>query len=425
MTSNEKITAPNWDVFDIENKGKSQKLQLSKYEEAEIQRFSPSSFNAFRQNRITWALRYYFKKKSRYPMFGAYRGNSIETQIQQYLSNDKPKDISEYVQDAIEYYHHSIILNLFGKGMYEHTARGFSTDSLAVMLKGIDKERFPNVVETILVTHNKLNSHVELPEFTDPTNEDYGKYLRKLQKEYALIIQGVTEGIKYFSQFKGQELKIQQHIEVMAYNLVIPTISYSDFESPEIIYELKTVSPQKFPKEFGKIPLGHKTQAAFNTKYRKKPTKLVYVSTVSEKAMADYEKDSFILDCDSQGMSADAIFKAYVSPTGGKTTKAYVEKVIQESLKPNFMKPVKPEPIRVFDFTLEHANRFDKINHMDAQAINTIFENCRKSHFDEDFKSACWGNPEEMMVDKDQKRQIEEIWGIELSEENLEGEDNA
>ena len=92
------------------------KLQLSKYEEAEIQRFSPSSFNAFRQNRITWALRYVFKKKSRYPMLGAYRGNAIEKQIQQFLSATNEKPITEYVQDAIEYYHHSIILNLFGGG---------------------------------------------------------------------------------------------------------------------------------------------------------------------------------------------------------------------------------------------------------------------------------------------------------------------
>jgi hypothetical protein len=400
----------------------SNKLQLSKYEEAEIQRFSPSSFNAFRQNRITWALRYVFKKKSSYPMLGAYRGNAIERQIQQFLSNTNEKPITEYVQDAIEYYHHSIIINLFSEGMYEHTARGFSTDALGKLLRGIDKEKFPSVIESILVTHNKLNSHIELPAFTNPQDEDYGKYLRKLQKEYALIIQGVTEGIKYFAQFKGQEIKMQQRLEVMAYDLVIPTVSYSDFETPDVIYELKTVMPQKFPKEFNKIQLGHKTQAAFNSKYRKKPTKLVYVSLVSESVMDKYHKDSFIFESAKLGMSSEAIFKAYISPSGGKTTKAYVEKTITEFSSPDFKGLEKPEPIRVFDFSLQHAERFDKINRMDALAINTLFENCRKSHFEDDLKAACWGNPAEMMVDKDQKKQIEEIWGIDLDEEVLEGE---
>jgi hypothetical protein len=85
----------------------------------------------------------------------------------------------------------------------------------------------------------------------------------------------------------------------------------------------------------------------------------------------------------------------------------------------------KPDPIRVFDFTLAHASTFDKINYRDAQAINTIFENCRESNLEEDLKNACWGNPEEMMVDKDQKKQIEEIWGIDLSEDLLGEEDDA
>lgn len=407
-------------IHEVENFAeisKAQKLQLSKYESVEIERFSPSSFNSFRKNRITWALRYIFKFKSRYPMTAAYRGNAIEKQIQQFLSNDTtPLSVEDHVQNAIEFYHHCIISNLFQQGLYEVTAKGFKVESLATLLKGINKDKFPSVIESICATHNILNSHIELPQFTNSKDEDYGKYIRKLQKEYLLIEQGVREGIKYFSQFKGQEIKMQQRLEVQAYNLVIPTISFSDFETKEFIYELKTVSPQKFPEKLDKVSLGHKTQAAFNSKYRKKPTKLVYISSVSDKAMNDFHKEYFICQSAANGMNAEQIFKSYISPTGGKTTKAYVEKYLASMQEKEFEKPVEPTPIRIFDFSIEQAEKYDKVNYMDAHGINAIFEKANKNSFDSDIKNLCWSDPEEMMVDKDQKKAIEKIWGIELNE---------
>lgn len=413
------------DIEEAAKEGKKQRLQLSKFESVELERFSPSSFNSFRRNRMTWALRYIFKFHSRYPMFSAYRGNVIEKQIQNYISIASEKmTIQDYVQEAVEMYHHMIVLNLFQKGLYEQTARGFNTESLGVMLKGIDKERFPKVIETILVTHNKLNAHVSLPAFTNPEDEDFGKYLRKLEKEYALIFQGVTEGIKYFSFLRDKKYAFQRRLEVQAYNLVIPTISYSDFEDDDdkFIYELKTVSPQKLPKEFNKIDLGHKTQMAFNVKYRKREGKLVYISSVSEKSLNDYDKDSFIHGSFERGWSVDEIYKAYISPSGGKTTKPYIEKYKTLMDSPGYQKPVEPKPILEYKFTFADAERFDKVNYMDAQAINSIFEKANKNSFDEDIKRLCWSNPEEMMVDKDQKEAIEKIWGIELQESEEESE---
>lgn len=412
------------DIETLEKESRKQKLQLSKFENADLERFSPSSYNAFMDNRMLWALRYIFKIKSRYPMFSAFRGNVIEQQIKNFLQADKPWTIEEYVQEAIEMYHHMIIMNLFQKGLYEYTARGFNVESLGTMLKGTDKEKFPSVVESILVTHNKLNSHVSLPAFTNPEDEDFGKYLKKLQKEYALIKQGVKEGINYFSILKGKKIAYQRRIEVMAYGLVIPTIAYSDFENDDdkIIYELKTVSAQKFPKEFKKISLPHKTQAAFNTKYRKRETKLIYITNVSEKALKDFHKDSFIFESGKQGLDAQTIFKSYTSPSGGGTTKKYVEEYLVSMTLPDFSAPVEPKPLVEYTFTLEDSERYDKVNYMNAQAINTIFEKSRKEHFENDIKVFCAGNPESMFVDKDQKEAIEKIWGIELQESEEDSE---
>lgn len=404
--------------------GKKQRLQLSKFEEAGIERFSPSSFNAFRTNRITWALRYIFEHKSRYWMFSAYRGNVIENEIKSFLSNEKEKSIEEHIQSAIENYHHAIISNLFKEngGVYDKTIGDFNKDALATKLKSVTIDKFPAMVADILRTHNKLNSHISLPAFTNPDDEDFKKQLTKMEKEYILIRQGITEGIKYFAQIKGQDIKMQQRLECMAYDLVIPTIAYSDFETKEFIYELKTVAPAKFPKDFSKISLGHKTQAAFNSKYRKKVTKLIYVSSISESVIDQYHKDSFILESAKLGLSASQIFETYKSPRGGKTTKAYAEKKITEFLAPDFKGLEKPEAIRVFDFTLKDAERFDKVNYVCAQAINTLFEKANKNSFTQDIKFLCWSDPEGMLVDKDQKEAIEKIWGIELQESEEESE---
>ena len=76
----------------------------------------------------------------------------------------------------------------------------------------------------------------------------------------------------------------------------------------------------------------------------------------------------------------------------------------------------KPEAIRVFDFTLKDAERFDKVNYVCAQAINTLFEKANKNSFTQDIKFLCWSDPEGMLVDKDQKEAIQSIWGIELQE---------
>lgn len=398
--------------------GKKQRLQLSKFEEAGIERFSPSSFNAFRTNRITWALRYIFEHKSRYWMFSAYRGNVIENEIKSFLSNEKEKSIEEHIQSAIENYHHAIISNLFkdNGGVYNVTSSKFDKDALATALKKIKVDKFPAMVADILRSHNKLNSHLSLPAFTNPDDEDFKKQLTKMEKEYILIRQGITEGIKYFSQIKGKEIKMQQRLEVMAYDLVIPTIAYSDFETKEFIYELKTVAPAKFPKDFSKIPLGHKTQAAFNSKYRKKVTKLIYVSSISEAVQLKFHKDSYIYESAKSGMSAKDIYQTYRTPTGGETTLKYVNEFIAKMQAPDSVAPSLPEAIRVFDFTLKDAERFDKVNYVCAQAINTLFEKANKNNFTQDIKFLCWSDPEGMLVDKDQKEAIQNIWGIELQE---------
>jgi hypothetical protein len=409
---------------EAEKVGKKQRLQLSKFEEAGIERFSPSSFNAFRTNRITWALRYIFEHKSRYWMFSAYRGNVIENEIKSFLSNEKEKSIEEHIQSAIENYHHAIISNLFkdNGGVYDKTIGGFDKDALAAKLKTVTVDKFPAMVADILRTHNKLNSHLNLPAFTNPDDEDFKKQLIKMEKEYILISQGVTEGIKYFSQFKGQEIKMQQRLECMAYDLVIPTIAYSDFETKEFIYELKTVAPAKFPKDFSEISLGHKTQAAFNSKYRNKVTKLIYVSSISESVKLKFHKDSYIYESAKIGMSVEDIFKSYRTPDDGKTTKNYVSEFIAKMQAPDFVAPSLPEAIRVFDFTLKDAERFDKVNYVCAQAINTLFEKANKNNFTQDIKFLCWSDPEGMLVDKDQKEAIQSIWGIELQESEEESE---
>ena len=392
-----------------------QKLDLM-----ELERFSISSLNLFRTNRISWYLRYILNFKSVYPMQSAWRGQAIEGAINNYIDKaraGKTSDENELIDYAIHDYQSRILTSLFK--IYPKTLDGFDLDKMVILLKGKSKDEFPSILKTIVEGHFTINKSLEvLPEFLIPESEEYFKFLKKSEKQYDLIIEATSGLYEYFKTLPIEEVRKQGKISANNYDIPIPTIGYFDYEFPDFGIDLKSCDPVTFPKKWDDVSLSYKCQSAFYSKTLKKPWKIVYGSRLSK----DSKKENEILSIFKSGIPLDKIAQVFKEKTGSGTTKPTIEKILNNTLQGTTIDNWDPKkPIAIFDLPENEIEHYDNINKFTAKSILMAIESSRKNSLEEDMKYFCLSDTEHMFISPDEAEIIKKTYGFtiptELTEE--------
>lgn len=378
----------------------------NKLSDLEIERFSISSFNGFRRNRFTWYLRYVLGFKSRWPMVGAWRGQAIESAVMRGMTV-KEETIESLVAYGILTFQRKVAEKLIS--VYPKVIEGYDAEKIGQLLQGMTKEKFPDAIRTIIESHFRLNEGEDLVEYLTPESKDYSKYLKQIEKQYAIIEEAIPEAVKWYKE-QSSKFDYQKRITYSGWDLGIPVLGFTDIEFVDFGTDLK--SGQKMPKTWNDVALDYKLQASFYSLATGKPWKIIYVSKLSN----DQVKENIIAELNSKGYSSKEIatkFKDY-SPDGKGTTEPTVLKTLEiinsEGWEPHI-------PIRVFDLPPEEVDYYNRINRFTGESILNVIKSCRRDHLEEDMRFHCLGDLEHMFIDKDEKKKIKDVWGFELVEE--------
>lgn len=376
----------------------------NKLGDIDIERFSISSFNAFRRNRFTWYLRYVADFKSRWPMEGAWRGNAIESAVMRSLMDPLKSTLTmnKLVSDAINVYQREVVshlLRVFPKGL-----ENFSDEKIEQLMMAMDMVQFPQVLKSIVDVLYKLNEDQNLPEYVIPDSEDYLKYLKKVEKQYALIESAVPYAVEYFKVIPGIP-NYQTRLLYDGFNLGLPVLGFTDFEYPEFGIDLKTSG--SIPKKWEDVSLDNKCQAAFYSVHQKKPWKIVYVGKLNQ----DQIKENLITKLHQEGLSSKEIMVKYKEITGTGTTEPTITKILDVTTKPTWEIH---KPLKEFELPESEISELNEINRFTGLSILQCLKASRRDHLLDDMKYFCVGDLDHMFLDKDQAREISKIWGFRL-----------
>ncbi|TGL35581.1 hypothetical protein [Leptospira perdikensis] len=376
----------------------------NKLGDIDIERFSISSFNAFRRNRFTWYLRYVADFKSRWPMEGAWRGNAIESAVMRSLMDPVKESLTmeKLVGDAINVYQREVVshlLHVFPKGL-----ENFSDEKIEKIMMAMDKTQFPQVLKTIVDVLYKLNMDEDLPEYVFPESEDYSKYLKKVEKQYSLIESAVPYAVEYFKSIPGTP-NYQTRLLYHGFKLGLPVIGFTDFEYTEFGIDLKTSG--SIPKKWEDVSLDYKCQAAFYSVHQKKPWKIVYVGKLNQ----DQIKENLITKLHHEGLSSKEIMVRYKEITGSGTTEPTVSKILDVTSKPDW-EPHKP--LKEFLLPESETAELNEINRFTGLSILQCLKSSRRDNLLDDMKYFCIGDLDHIFLDKDQSREIAKVWGFKV-----------
>ncbi|PJZ87015.1 hypothetical protein [Leptospira levettii] len=376
----------------------------NKLGDVDIERFSISSFNAFRRNRFTWYLRYIADFKSRWPMEGAWRGNAIESAVMRSLM-DPVKDsltMEKLVSDAINVYQREVVSHLLK--VYPHGLEHFTDEKIEQLMMAMDKTQFPLALKSIVDVLYKHNINEDLPEYVIPDSEDYSKYLKKVEKQYPLIESAVPYAVEYFKSIPGVP-NYQTRLLHHGFELGIPVLGFTDFEYTEFGIDLKTSG--SIPKKWEDVSLDNKCQAAFYSVHQKKPWKIVYVGKLNQ----DQIKENLITKLYNDGLSSKEILVRYKNLTGTGTTEPTVSKILDVTTKPGWEIH---KPIKEFILPESETAELNEINRFTGMSILQCLKSSRRDNLLDDMKYFCVGDLDHMFLDKDQSREISKVWGFNL-----------
>ena len=410
---------------EIKDPTRQEKILSGKLDDIELERFSISSLNLFRTNRISWYLRYILDFKSVYPMEGAWRGQAIESAINKMLKergknapeNIEPSGEQDLIDFAMRHYQSKILTSLFK--IYEETLPGFDKEKIPVMLREKEITEFPGILKLIVDGHFKINEKQKLPGFLVPDSEDYLKFLRKVERQYPIINEAVKYLHEYFLELP-EDCQMQGKIKSDHYGIAIPTIGYFDYEFPEFGLDLKTSDAGKIPKKWEDVPIGYKCQSAFYSVVKGKPWGIVYGSRLSK----DDLKKNVIISLAKQGLDPAGIVTAYKeqSPDGKGTTKGTVEKYL-DGINLQEWKPAKA--CKVFMMPAEEVEYYDRINQFTAKSVLKAIESSKKGQLEEDMKYFCLSDTEHMFLSPDESEKIMDSFGFKIpTTEEMESENS-
>ncbi|TGK36248.1 hypothetical protein [Leptospira andrefontaineae] len=393
---------------------RTDKIHVEKYSDLDLGRYTISSFNRYRDNRMLWALEYVFRFKSAWPAEGLWRQSAIDKVIQRaVLLHDM--EMPGYVETAIQSYQFYAADHLLTQ--FEKLSPEFQAEDLASILCGNTKEEFLNAIKGIIQTKFDLKLYGPIPEFMDPDHSAHKKYLERLEKQYVLIEQGIPKAVEYFQKIE-EPITFRKRIKANYFGIPVPTFGFGQFVTKSRGYILKSSEPNKVPKTWEKVSLNDKCKLAFAAVTEQRPWELV----VTTRQGRDDARNLLLLDMIKAGLGVTEIcnkFKEISLKNGDLTasgkpksvTADTVEKLILAAKEPGFQPP---SIFRKYEMMLEEAIHWEKHNELTANSINFLVHSCRKKSINDDIKTLCFDNIEGMLVKPDERRKIEELWGLEI-----------
>ncbi len=373
--------------------------------------FSISSFNAYRENPFIWYLRYVAKHRSRWPMIGGIRNDAVKFAITRSIVVPE-EPLEKLASYALELYHAKIISQLLS--VYELTTPGFSADDIVAMMRDFTKELFPKTLKSLVDTQFTLNFGLDangepLPAYLIPDSKEYESYLKKVQKQYALIDICVPESIKYFRSVMEDEYGFRGRVKYSGFDLPRAVIEYTDLQFASCGYSIYI--GDSIPKNLDDPKTeDHQLKAAFCSMATNKPWKLVYLST---KKAADIKKEK-IFALFNEGLMPKQIEAVYKDDLGKGTTVKTVEKILAEVCEKDY---VWQKPIAVYDLPPEKMPELNFKNEFSGKAITRMIAACRTEYMEQDLKEFCLGNFNHRYLDQDQKAAIRKIFGFDIKVE--------
>lgn len=383
---------------------------LNKYEIAGIEKLSVSSLNQFRMNSMAWALRYYIGFKSRYPKPSFSRGKAVEKTAENTrigIGKDTPNPL--FQADSLKE-----VFKMFKE-------LPFNPDLAIADFAEKSPEEFIPALKDLIMNIIELSEKENIPEWLDEKTIE--KILKKIAKEQEIVNNTYSYVRDYICSLS--DLKAQQRIELSSiFGLPVGFIGFSDWETPDYGIDLKTLTRfADIPEDWSKTKVAHKCQISAYSVITGKPFSLVYVAPISKKAIEDVNKEKIIYDIWKHLPDVKLIVKQFKELTGSGTTAPTVEKFIHKFIHPDYEFPQIPEPLKVIELpSMDEAVKYHKFNEATAKAIHRVITSCRKDSFEEDLLTHCISDPDNMMLDPDEKRKIQELWGISFDES--EGEEN-
>lgn len=378
------------------------KVLSKKLDDIEIERFSISSFNAFRRNRFTWFLRYIADFKSRWPMEGAWRGNAIESAIMRSLMDPNRETLrnEDLINGAINTYQREVISHLLP--VFPKQIDSFSPEKIEKIMQGMDKDQFPSVLKNIVDVLFKINEGEDLPEYVIPDSDDYLKYLKKVEKQYGMIESAIPYAVEHFRSY-GERPEYQNRILYDGFKLGIPVVGFTDFKFSKFGVDLKT--SEHIPKTWADVNLDYKCQAAFYSVHLGIPWKIVYAGKLNQ----DQKKENLITKLHDDGYSSKEIVSKFKEINGSGTTETTVIKILDETTKPGWEYHT---PVKEFDLPESEISELNQINQFTGMAILQCLKSSRRDSLIDDMKFFCLGDLEHIFIDKDQAREIARVWGF-------------
>ncbi|HMY69483.1 MAG TPA: hypothetical protein PL048_08400 [Leptospiraceae bacterium] len=385
-------------------------LLNAKYDQLALEHFSISSLNSFRENRMTWAVRYLLKKYSSYPKPSMIRGQALEAALWNYVSGSST-DSRVYMD---RYFKTKTLLQIIGEskkaGLYPVIPPEWKNKQgqIAGAISQFGDEKYWQTVLDIFENLHKIQGD-SLREYMLPDSLE--SLYKKMKREYQFIHSSFDDLIEYGEKFRSRidSVKYQNRVTGYIAKIEIPVIGFTDFELPEYGVDLKTSLTKPNEK---KLSQSHICQCAFYSEIQNKPWKLAYVTPVS----SDDKKKSVFHKLYSRGLSADDIAKQYknFSPDGKGTTKPTVEKFLTELLEGSWKEPKGVTEIEVSE---KQTAQGKILNQLTARAIQHIINSCKQENLIEDMKIFCVDKPDGMMADPIEKEMIREVWGLDSEEE--------
>lgn len=381
------------------DKTRSEILLASKYEELDLEHFSASSMNLWRQNRMSWFLRYILHKRSLYPAPSMYRGSAIERAIQEAFTGSSKGSISDRAKKYTKFDVIKAILKIYPVLPNEWVGQ---ESDVRNFFSGLNDEKFVEAVKTIFETLPKLNPGV----FEWIQGEvNYLKIVKKIEKQFR-IIQDVSEAGYEHLKLRGK-LSYQRKIQV-SNPFGIDNITFKGYADwidteDEIGIDLKVKE-----KRIKEISLAEKCQMAAYSEYTGMDWEVLVLTPMGKEAKKEIIlHDLFLGGCREPKEMAQA-FK--LTTTNG-TTPAYCEKMINLFSQPDYKKPTNVNIFKVSESDKKIGMAWNEIT---AKGINSMIEKARKGNLMDDLLLQCIGDPEGLLVDPHERELIRETWGIDV-----------
>lgn len=380
----------------------------AKYDVLNLEHFSISSLNSFRENRMIWAIRYLMKKYSSYPKPSMLRGQALEAALWNFVSGSSTDSIV-YMD---RYFKTKMILQIIGEekkaGLYPVIPPEWKNkqNQIASAVAQFNDDKYWQTVLDIFDSIHKIQGD-SLKEYMHPDN--LSALYKKMKREYQFIHNSINDLIEYGCKFKSRiDVKYQRKVTGYIQEVEIPIIGFTDFELPEYGVDLKTSLTKVNEK---KISYSHICQCAFYSDAQGKPWRLAYVTPVS----FEDKKKSIFHKLYKEGLSAEEIAKQYknLSSDGKGTTKPTVEKFIDE-LSDGLWK--EPKGLTEIEVSEKQIMQGKVLNQITAKSIQHIISNCRQENLIEDMKIFCIDKPDGMMADPVEKDMIREVWKLDVED---------